>query len=289
MQNSLFKLPVIEQLTNTLSLRQQDELQILIINHALFRAAISFQGAQLLAWQPAEDKPIIWLSDKANFKIGQPIRGGVPLSWPWFAKQSTPSHGFARTQLWTLLAHDENTERVSLTFKLSDTSASKKIWPFSFSLFLRFTLSKSCQIELESFGDHQAQAALHSYFAVSDSQTTTVSGLGHRYIDKVRNNEVAESTAAQSFNGEVDRIFTEPTSRSIIHTEGESRSICVTHEDNSDVVTWNPGAALANSMSDMAEQGYRQFVCVETARITTPMKSTEQQPSRLAVHICPID
>lgn len=286
MQNSLFKLPVIEQLTAALSLRQQDELQIMIVNHALFRAAISLQGAQLLAWQPAHAKPVIWLSDKAHFKQGKAIRGGVPLSWPWFAKQGIPSHGFARTQLWELLAHDENNERVTLTFKLSDNSATQKMWPFSFSLYLRFTLGENCEIELESFGDHQAQAALHSYFAVSDSKETTVRGLGRHYIDKVLHNEWAELDEAQAFDGEVDRIFTHPGPCSIIHTGAETCSIHVQHSENSDVVTWNPGAELASTMSDMSTQGYRQFVCVETARISSPILSTEQQPGRLAVRIC---
>jgi glucose-6-phosphate 1-epimerase len=35
-------------------------------------------------------------------------------------------------------------------------------------------------------------------------------------------------------------------------------------------------------MADMADDGYKTFVCVETACVTTPQKASEEKPSRLA-------
>ena len=48
------------------------------------------------------------------------------------------------------------------------------------------------------------------------------------------------------------------------------------------VVGWNPGPALSVSMGDMPDDGYKTFVCVETAYATAAQKATEEKPSRLA-------
>lgn len=48
MINTLFALPVSEQLTPYLSRRQHDELDIIVIDHPQVRAAVALQGAHLL-------------------------------------------------------------------------------------------------------------------------------------------------------------------------------------------------------------------------------------------------
>ena len=40
---------------------------------------ISQQGAQILSYQEDDQPPLIWLSEQAEFKQGQSVRGGVPL------------------------------------------------------------------------------------------------------------------------------------------------------------------------------------------------------------------
>jgi glucose-6-phosphate 1-epimerase len=60
------------------------------------------------------------------------------------------------------------------------------------------------------------------------------------------------------------------------------RTIDVVHHHQSNVVGWNPGPALSVSMGDMPDDGYKTFVCVETACVTTSQKATADKPSRLA-------
>src|ERR1700722_4423553 len=76
-------------------------------------ATIYLQGAHLTAWQPAGFEPAILISHKSDFAPGKPIRGGIPIAFPWFATDRRkdridghpgPSHGFARIQDWTLEA-----------------------------------------------------------------------------------------------------------------------------------------------------------------------------------------
>ncbi|MEN5015310.1 D-hexose-6-phosphate mutarotase [Erwinia sp. Eh17-17] len=284
MNEKLFSLPVINQISPYLSQRQIGELPVVVVAHPKVRAAVTLQGAQLIAWQPAGEKPVIWLSDKTAWTPGKAIRGGVPICWPWFGPAGEPAHGFARNLPWTLSAHDENDSSVMLTFELKSSEQTKKLWPHDFTLLARFLFSSDrCEIELEAHGDYDATAALHSYFEVADIAGVEVCGLGQHFIDKV-NNGVSGSSAdgKQTYSQRVDRIYTQPDGCSVIDDKTGQRVIEVYHHHQSDVVTWNPGAELSCSMGDMANEGYKTMVCVETAHVSSPMKSAGEKPARLA-------
>lgn len=284
MNEKLFSLPVINQISPYLSQRQIGELPVVVVAHPKVRAAVTLQGAQLIAWQPAGEKPVIWLSDKTAWTPGKAIRGGVPICWPWFGPAGEPAHGFARNLPWTLSAHDENDSSVMLTFELKSSEQTKKLWPHDFTLLARFLFSSDrCEIELEAHGDYDATAALHSYFEVADIAGVEVSGLGQHFIDKV-NNGVSGSSAdgKQTYSQRVDRIYTQPDGCSVIDDKTGQRVIEVYHHHQSDVVTWNPSAELSCSMGDMANEGYKTMVCVETAHVSSPMKSAGEKPARLA-------
>lgn len=283
MNEKLFSLPVINQITPYLSQRQIGELPVIVISHPKVRAAVTLQGAQLIAWQPSGEKPVIWLSDKTPFTAGKAIRGGVPICWPWFGPAGEPAHGFARNLPWTLSAHDENENSAMLTLVLESNEQTKKLWPHDFTLFARFRFGERCEIELEAHGDYQATAALHSYFAVADIADVEVSGLGNSFIDKVADGVSGHAdNGKQRYAGRVDRIYNQPEDCSVIADKAGDRFIEVYHHYHSDVVTWNPGAELSCSMADMANDGYKKFVCVETAHISKPMNSACEQPARLA-------
>lgn len=286
MNEKIFSLPVITQITPYISQRKIGDLPVVVIAHPKVRAAVTLQGAQLIAWQPADEKPVIWLSEKTAWTAGKAIRGGVPICWPWFGPADEPAHGFARTLPWTLSAYDENDDSVMLTLVLESNEQTKKLWPHDFTLFARFRFADRCEIELEAHGDFEATAALHSYFSVADIDGVEVSGLGNSFIDKVANGSVGSSPdGKQTYPDRVDRIHTQPEDCSVINDKIGKRLIEVYHHHQSDVVTWNPGPELSCSMGDMANEGYKTMVCVETAHISQPMVSAGESPSRLAATI----
>lgn len=285
MNERIFTLPVTEQITPFISQRQLDELPVVVISHPKVRAAITLQGAHLLAWQPKDDKPVLWLSNNTPFKTGTAIRGGVPICWPWFGPAGTPSHGFARNQSWQFTAHDEDDNGVNLTFTLKDNEQTRQLWPHAFTLIARFKLGEECEIELESQGDYQATAALHTYFQIGDISNINIAGLGENYIDKVLKGIEAQQTGELTFNGQTDRIYTAATPCSLIKDPLLQRTIEVSHQHMSDVIAWNPGSELSHSMADMPDDGFKTMVCVETGRVTQPLVATEQQPALLAVKI----
>jgi len=96
MIEQLLSLPVVNQISTTISQRQIDELPVIVVAHPKVHAAVALQGAHLLAWQPEGEEPVLWMSSASAFKEGVAIRGGIPVCWPWFGPAGKPSHGFAR-------------------------------------------------------------------------------------------------------------------------------------------------------------------------------------------------
>lgn len=282
LSEKIFTLPVQEQITPYISQRQIGELPVVVVNHPKVRAAVTLQGAHLLTWQPPGEKPVLWLSSETAFKNGVAIRGGIPICWPWFGPAGQPAHGFARNLPWTLTAHDEDESGVILTFTLEQSAESKKHWPHDFCLIARFKLGEVCEMELESHGEYEYTAALHTYFNIGDITQIDVSGLGSPYIDKV-NPGTGEQQGNLTFATRTDRIYTKPEPFSVITDKALQRVIEVHHHNNTDVVAWNPWSELSVSMADMPNDGYKTMVCVETAHVTSPMKASANTPSRLSV------
>jgi len=286
MINKIFALPVVENITPVISRRQLDELELIVVDHPQVKASFALQGAHLLSFKPAGEEEVLWLSGNTPFKNGVALRGGVPVCWPWFGpaqQQGLPAHGIARILPWTLTAHNEDENGVVLTFELQSSDATREQWPHDFTLFARFKLCQTCEIELEAHGEFETTSALHTYFNVGDISAVKVSGLGDRFIDKVNNaQEDMLADGVQTFPDRTDRVYLNPEACSVIHDGALNRAIEVIHHHHSNVVGWNPGPALSVSMADMPDDGYKTFVCVESACVTVPQKTTEEKPSRLA-------
>ncbi|PHM45494.1 D-hexose-6-phosphate mutarotase [Xenorhabdus mauleonii] len=284
MLDKIFSLPVAEQISPYISQRNMGDFPLIVVSHPKARGAISIQGAHLIAWQPSGEKPVLWLSDNTAFNSGTPIRGGIPICWPWFGSSTAPSHGFARIMPWEFKAHHENQNGVLLTFTLQDNDFTHKLWPHEFTLIARFKLGETCEVELESHGEYEATAALHSYLNISDIDQIQVSGLGDHFLDSVSGKEQSLHEDLV-FKERIDRIYTQPDDFSLLRDPLWKRTIEMHHYHHSDVVCWNPGAALSSSMEDMGKAGYKNMACIETARINNPMQPKNNNPDRLSVII----
>ena len=282
MSEDVFSLPVQEGITEHISRRRLGDLSVVVVDHPKARAAVALQGAHLFAWQPAGGEPVLWLSEASAFKAGTAIRGGVPVCWPWFGPAGQPSHGFARISDFELVLSEEDDSGVRLDFELRSDERTRGIWPHDFVLFIRMRIGATCEISLEAHGDYESTGALHSYFHVGAIGEVTVSGIGVPYIDQVEDKSGSQDGPLR-FPGRIDRVYTAAESVSRVEDPVLHRVIEVRHHDFSDVVTWNPGPELSHSMADLTDDGYRGFVCVETARISEPLKSASDRPATLSV------
>ena len=254
--------------------------EIIHIDHPLCSATILTQGAQLIEWTPTGHKPVLWSTDISYFKTGKAFRGGIPICWPWFGKAQLPAHGFARLMPWALLSHTEDEHGAHLLFELTDTLQTREIFPHSFRLLLQMDVGATCHLDLSIDAPIATTGALHTYFQTSDIAKSRVDGLGDRYIDALQENAViVAATNDLTIDRSTDRIYTNAPAITALITVDQT--LHISHQSHSDVVIWNPWIEASVAIADMNSNDYCHMICIETARISTPLS----QRSTLGVSI----
>jgi glucose-6-phosphate 1-epimerase len=242
-------------------------------------------GAHVLAWTPHDQVPVLWVSPLAVFEPGVPVRGGIPVVFPWFgsgpAGDRSPAHGFARTAEWQRVGLvDDLVETGRLEVRHRLTSEGFDSAPFSADLVSEFTrdhLRVSLSVTNTGDADFSYEEALHTYLAVSDVARISLEGLdGCSYVDQVDGGELVQAGPVR-FTGETDRLYSH-TGDVVVDDPDWSRRIRVSKEGSAITVVWNPGAARGASMPDVA-QHWAGFVCVEAANtgdqtVTVPSGGT---------------
>ena len=147
---------------------------------------LSLNGAHVMSWARAGRGPVLWMSRASRFASGEPIRGGIPICFPWFNRHpefpDAPQHGFARISPWSVIDAAEEGGEVSITLRLTDSPATRaSIWPHRFEATYTVTFGASLRLSLEvantDAAEFRFEEALHTYFAIGDARRTVVSGL----------------------------------------------------------------------------------------------------------------
>lgn len=244
-----------------------------VANH-FAEADITLQGAHLLTWTPRGESPVVWLSPQAKFAPGKSVRGGIPVCWPWFGVHATeasyPAHGFARTQMWGLLATSHDDDGTRLIFELQLNDVARMQWPNPFHLRLVMNVGRELTMELTTRNTGSSPftigEALHTYFHVGDIGSVWVTGLENTdYLDKVRNFNRFHQEGDIRVNAEVDRVYVDTTAECVIYDDSLGRSIHVAKTGSLTTVVWNPWVEKCAQMGDMGMEGYRRMICVESA------------------------
>ena len=255
-----------------------DGLTRLSIATPLSTAAVILEGAHVTHFQPHGQAPLLFLSGSSHFAPGRPIRGGVPVCFPWFSAHASqpelPAHGFARTTRWTVesLAGSEETG-VTAVLSLASDETTRAQWPHDFLARLRVEVTRELRLTLEVENTGTApfsyEEALHTYFAISDAREVSVTGLeGAAYLDKLDASQRKElGTTPLRFVGETDRIFPANTATCVIHDPGYPRRIVVEKSGSRSTVVWNPWIAKAAAMADFGDQEWPSMLCIETANV----------------------
>lgn len=232
---------------------------------------IYLHGAHVTSWQPAGHEPVLWMSRSSLFQPGKPIRGGVPICFPWFGPNasdpSAPAHGFARTALWEVAEARPTAEGgISMTLQT-------RIDPFAvrftveFGSVLRMTLATELATGVST--SHRFEDALHTYFSVSDVRNISITGLEQsRYIDKLDGAAEKPATGvAIEFIGETDRVYFDSDSECHLHDPGRKRTIAISTSGSQSTVVWNPWIAKSARMPDFGDHEWPEMVCIETANV----------------------
>jgi D-hexose-6-phosphate mutarotase len=239
-------------------------------------AFVSLYGAHVLHYTPKGEKDVLWMSPTSIFEQGKPIRGGIPVCWPWFgpheSDSSKPMHGFARLSLWEVAKTQVNSkDETELTLILADSAATKALWPYSFRATIKVTLGEKLTLTLkvQNTGNEPftMTEALHTYFHVGNASQVTIEGLeGCTYLDGLNQNApVVQKEKLIEIKKEENRRYLNTTATCIVNDPVLGRKIRVEKKNSNTTVVWNPWEATAKSMPDFADEGFHTMVCVEAA------------------------
>jgi glucose-6-phosphate 1-epimerase len=251
-------------------------LERVTISTSAAEAELHLQGAHLARWTPRGHRPVLFLSPKSLFATGKAIRGGVPVIFPWFGSRSDgkpgPQHGFARTSQWTVEdARQLEAARVEIALTLGSSDATRQLFDGYFQLRLRAIIGPELEMDLETFNESNApftfEEALHTYLAVGDVQQVSVSGLeGTTFIDKTDGfKRKKQGDEALRIAKETDQVHLSAQAACMILDPVWNRRIVIEKSGSNSTVIWNPWAEKSKGMSDMAADGWKQMICVETA------------------------
>ncbi len=228
-------------------------------------ALISVYGAHVIDFALTGDEPVLWMSEKSLFADGSPIRGGVPVCFPWFGaapEGKSGSHGCVRNAMWDVAAAGVAPDGgVFVTLQFANDE---------FELFYTVTAGRELTMSLEinacgvsnfSFG-----GALHTYFNVSDAEEISVEDLdGLVYLDTV-SNEYGIQYGPLTIDREIDRIFRTCGSTRIVDP-GFNRIIHIDKYGSNSTVVWNPWIDKSKRMPDFGDDEYHSMLCVEAAKV----------------------
>ncbi len=233
---------------------------------------VTLHGAHVLECQLGGGHALLWRSQESFYEEGKPIRGGVPICWPWFGPHpedaSKPSHGVARIATWDLVASDGET---TLEFELRDVVVSKALWPYAFELRYVVSLTgEGLRLSLTTTNrdsrSFRLSAALHSYFGVASIDAVRVHGLDRvSYWDQLDSLKVKEQTGAVAFDREVDRIYVDAPPVTEVKGHRSGQRVRIASQGSQSTVVWNPWIEKAQRMPDFGDSEYQEMVCVETA------------------------
>ncbi len=250
--------------------RLSPQLTCLEIENAHATASISLLGAQVLAFKPKHDgRERLFISDKAIMDGSKPVRGGIPVCWPWFGahKGNTayPAHGFVRTWQWRLLHNEDYAEHTRIILEAPDTAHPGFEGTATVTVEVLVGRELTVTIHSRNIGTTPCKLtmALHTYFSVSDVKDCQLDGLSGTYSDKTQDWALLQTPAPYRFTAETDRIH--------LHAAPELRIVeaqCTTtirSTGHDSVVVWNPWSTGVGAFADMSSGGWQRMLCVETA------------------------
>jgi D-hexose-6-phosphate mutarotase len=238
-------------------------------------AEIYLNGAHVTHFQKNGGPPLIFMSRKSHFAPGKPIRGGVPICFPWFGnRDGEPSHGFARSTEWQLVktaAAPDGTVAVQLALP---PVPGREAWKNLRTEFI-VTAAETLTLELVTTNEGcdetlEIENCLHTYFQVGDLGAVSVHGLeGAAYLNFAEgDNGVPRPPESYpiTINRETNRVYPQTAATVEIHDPSLNRMIRVEKFDAQSTVVWNPWTTQ-KLPDDFDPAEHKNMVCVESGNV----------------------
>ena len=248
-------------------------LPCVVVDTPTAHAEVYLQGAHVTAWAPAGQSPVVWTGAHGAFAPGVPIRGGVPVCFPWFGPHPSgdgPLHGLVRVRPWTFDGWTRDGDDVVLTFTLAasgpDACGGRFALRYTVTVGARLTLA--LEVSSTGTGPLRFEEALHTYLAVRDVREATVLGLDDRdRLDRLSGHRTRTPAGAPlRVVAETDHLYGGPGTVTVLDWEGR-RSVRVASHGSGNTVVWNPWADRAATLPDLGDDEWPHLLCVETCNV----------------------
>lgn len=245
---------------------------IIEVQHHEATGRVTLHGGHVLEWMPAHSAPVLYMSPQAVLERGKPIRGGIPVCWPWFGPHATdsakPTHGFVRTMMWELERAHETPAGVELLLRVADTSETRALWPHAFEARLRIHFGLELEIGFEIINTDSAPwtstGALHTYFITGDVRQIAIRGLhGTQYVESRLSPDQRPQHGPVVIAQEVDRLYASDATV-IVDDPVLAREVRIEKAGSLSTVVWSPWIEKSKRLADLPDDAYPGFVCVET-------------------------
>lgn len=238
----------------------------LLIDTEWSTAEIYLHGAHVTGFQKKGEPPLLFISAESEFVHDAPIRGGIPVIFPWFgAREGFPAHGTARVSEWTIRQTEllaDGSVKIDLQLPGAEPYLVEAVITIGESLGFELQV-KNTSDEAQSF-----DSCLHSYFQIGNIHEVTISGLQNTtYLDKVSATTALETSPVIHIASEVDRVYQDTTAAVEIHDAAHRRVIRIEKSGSHSTVVWNPWIDKSKRMSDFGDDEYLQMVCVESGNV----------------------
>ena len=244
-------------------------------------AQIYLHGAQVTSWRPNPARPaggdeVLFMSAQSRFEDGKAIRGGIPICFPWFRGKAddpkAPAHGVVRTREWDLLGISPDGDSVVVTFETESDEASRKWYPHEFRAEYRVQVGAELTLALKvvntSSGPMRFEEALHTYHRIGDAERVRVAGLdGTAYLDNMNGNREKRQSGDVVFRAQTDNAYLDTTEALEVVDPVLGRRIRTEKRNSRTTVVWNPWHDGAKRLTDLADDEWRSFACVEASNI----------------------
>jgi glucose-6-phosphate 1-epimerase len=248
-------------------------LPALLIQTPFSRAAVSLFGGHVLSYVPNGFDDVLWLSPTTK-RPPDAIRGGVPICWPYFAKQGqppdAPQHGLVRTKQWQL-THAEQNASGEIVLALAAPKHDDVPMNLMHTMRIGRALEQALTTVNMSRETVRFTQAFHTYFKVGDALRVSVSGLDNlTYSDKFDDFNVHTQRGDWNLSdprdpGRSDRIYMNAGNQFELIDPVFARKILIETKGSSTLVAWNPGAEEVLRFSDIPAPSWKDYVCLEAA------------------------
>ncbi len=270
----------IEKLNDTFSIedklkfvKKENNLIYLAVSNKFANAEICLYGAHIMSFRPNNSEEILWMSPKSSFQIGQPIRGGIPVCFPWFGPHKTdqqkPQHGFGRLMYWDVTETEVKTNGETLIrLQLCSSNETNAFWPHDFCAELTIVVGQTLEVSLkvtnQSAEPFEYTCALHSYYNISSIENIAITGLqGAIYHSQLEPGEFIQESPKIKIQKAETRHYHNTVATCTIEDNLYKRKIRIAKEGSKITTVWNPGKETCATINDMPDDAYLHFICIE--------------------------